>query len=126
MITDQVVTLLSNGQALTISELVNHISDLANRPYSDEVLRLLMRLDKRFRENNGRWVLREGFQDSSELVLKYAQRYFQTHPRGELIQHLITYISSQTNLPDSIIEQVVKKNYKQVGKMIINQRKEHN
>jgi len=49
LITDQAVTLLSNGQAMTSYELVAHLPDLAGQPNASEVLRLLLRLDRRFR-----------------------------------------------------------------------------
>ena len=124
MITDQVVTLLSSGQAMTATDLVSHLPDLAGQSYASDVLRLLLRLDRRFRENNGRWILRDGVCDPSQQILQSAQIYFQTHPRGELFKHLVPAIATQTGQPEPIIEQIIRKHYRQVGSMVLNQSKE--
>lgn len=125
MITDQAVTLLSNGQAMTIDELVAHLPDLAGQPNASEVLRLLLRLDRRFRENEGRWILRADVSDPAQRIRQAAQVYFQSHSRGELKKFLISAIAAQTGQPESEIETIISQTYRQVGPMILNQRKEH-
>ncbi len=125
MITDQVVTILSNGQAYTLAELTGHIPDLAGQPNSADVLRLLLRLDRRFREHEGRWLLREGISDPSQKIRQALQVYFQTHPKGELLKHLIPAVATQTGQPTHEIEKVILQTYRNVGGMILNQPKEH-
>lgn len=124
MITDQVVTLLSNGQAMNTTDLAAHLPDLAGQPYASDVLRLLLRLDRRFRESKGRWILRDGVSDPSQQILQSAQRYFQTHPRGELLKHLLPALAVETGQSEEIIERVIRKHYRQVGSMVLNQTKE--
>ena len=125
MITDQVVALLSDGQAMTTIDLAAHLPNLAGKPYATDVLRLLLRLDRRFRESKGKWILRAGVCDPSQQILLSAKKYFQTHPRGELLKHLLPAIAVETGQSKVIIEQVILKNYRQVGSMILNQSKEH-
>lgn len=125
MITDQVVTLLSTGQALTEAELAAHLPDLAGQPHGPAVLRLLLRLDRRFRQHEGRWLLRSGVSDPGKLIRDALQSYFKTHPRGEMLKHLISAIVAQTGQPAEEIERVILQTYRQVGGMILNQPKEH-
>ena len=124
MITDQVVTLLSSGQALTDSELAAHIPNLAGQPNGAAVLRLLLRLDRRFREHEGHWLLREGISDPSQQILQALQDYFKSHPKGELLMHLRTAMAIQTGQSPQTIEQVILRSYRKVGGMILNQPKE--
>jgi len=125
MITDQVVTLLSNGQAMTEAELAAHIPDLAGQPHGPAVLRLLLRLDRRFRQHEGRWLLRAGVSGPGKLIRVALQSYFQAHPRGEMLKHLIPAIVTQTGQPSEEIERFILQTYRQVGGMILNQPKEH-
>jgi len=110
---------------LTDSELTAHISSLAGQPNGVSVLRLILRLDHRFRENEGRWLLREGISDSHQEILQAVQNYFQSHPKGELLMHLIPAVAVQTGQSHQTIEQVILQTYRKVGGMILNQLKEH-
>ncbi len=125
MITDQVVTLLANGQAMTDAELTVHIPSLAGQPYGPDVIRLLLRLDRRFREYEGRWLLREGVSDPSQQIREAVQTYFQTHRFGELLKHLVPYVVAQTGQPPHEVEKVILRTYRSAGGMILNQPKEH-
>jgi len=125
MITDQVVTLLSGGQAMTDAELAAHVPDLAGQPHGPAVLRLLLRLDRRFGQHEGRWLLRAGISDSSQQIRQAVQAYFQVHPRGELLKHLLPAIATQTGQPEGEIEKIVLQTYRHIGGMILNQPKEH-
>jgi len=125
MITDQAVTLLSSGQALTEAELAAHIPDLAGQPHGAAVMRLLLRLDRRFRQHEGRWLLRAGVSDSGQQIRQAVQAYFQAHPKGELLKHLIPAVATQTGCSALEIEKVILQSYRSVGGMILNQPKEH-
>ena len=127
MITDQVVTLLAGGQAMTDAELATHIPSLAGQPYCMDVIRLLLRLDRRFREHEGRWLLREGVSvsDPKQQIQEAVQAYFQTHKFGELLKHLIPYVVVLTGQPPQEVEKVIKQTYRSAGSMILNQLKEH-
>jgi hypothetical protein len=124
MILDQALQLLVGGQALTIPELVAHIPELVGQPHGEEVLRLLLRLDKRFYLHDDRWLLREGVSDPRQHIRKAIKAYFQTHPRGELLKHLIPAVAVQTGQPPAEIEKVILQSYRHVGSMILNIPKE--
>jgi len=124
MITDQVVTLLFDGQTMSDAEIAAHISDLAGQPHGPAVVRLLLRLDRRFRQHEGRWLLRAGVIDPSQQIRQAVQTYFQTHPRGELLKHLISAITSETGQPAGEVEKIILQTYRHVGGMILNQPKE--
>jgi len=110
---------------MTTTDLVAHLPDLAGQPYASDVLRFLLRLDRRFRENNGHWLLRAGVSDPAQLIRQAVQTYFQNHPRGELLKHLVPAIAAQTGQSTSEIERIILQTYRQVGGMILNQPKEH-
>lgn len=124
MILDQVLQLLLGGKALTTPELVAHIPELAGQPQGEEVLRLLLRLDKRFTLHDGRWLLRAGVSDARQQIRQAVQAYFQTHPRGELLKHLVPAVAAQTGRSPDEIEKVILQSYRHVGGMILNNPKE--
>jgi len=99
LITDQVVTILSNGQAFTPAELVGHVPDLAGQPNSANVPALVLRLDCRFREHEGHWLLREGVIDPSQQFARRCKLIFRFNPKGELLKHLIPAVATQTGQP---------------------------
>jgi hypothetical protein len=124
MILDQALQLLMGGQALTTPELVAHIPELADQPQGEEVLRLLLRLDKRFYLHDDRWLLRAGVSDPRQHIRQAVQTYFQTHPRGELLKHLVPAVAAQTGQPPDEIEKVILQTYRRIGGMILNLPKE--
>lgn len=124
MITDQVVTLLANGKSMTVDQITAHIPELIGKPYGADVLRLLMRLDRRFLQHEKNWLLRDGVSDPNIQILQSAQTYFQAHPKGELLKHLIPALKMQTGQSESLIEKIVLQNYRHVGSMVLNQTKE--
>ncbi len=124
MILDQALQLLMGGKGMTTSELLAHIPELAGQLHGEEVLRLLLRLDKRFTLHDGRWLLRAGVSDPRQQIRQAVQDYFQTHPRGELLKHLVPAVATQTGIPPTEIEKVILQTYRHVGEMILNIPKE--
>jgi hypothetical protein len=124
VITDQVVTLLTNGKSMTVDQITAHIPELVGQPYGADLLRLLMRLDRRFFQHEKNWLLRDGVSDLSKLILQSARSYFQTHPKGELLKHLLPALALQTGQSESIIEKIILQNYRHIGGMVLNQPKE--
>lgn len=124
MILDQALQLLRGGNALTTPELLAHIPELAGQPHGEDVLRLLLRLDKRFYQQDGRWFLRADVSDSCQQIRQAVQIYFPTHPRGELLKHLVPAIAAQTGQSSEEIEKVILQTYRYVGGMILNIPKE--
>lgn len=124
MITDQVVTLLTNGKSMTVDQITAHIPELVGQPYGVDILRLLMRLDRRFLQHEKNWLLRDGVSDPNMQIVQSARTYFQTHPKGELLKHLIPALAKQTGQSELIIERIILQNYRHVGGMVLNQPKE--
>jgi hypothetical protein len=110
---------------MTDAELAAHIPDLAGQSHGPAVLRLLLRLDRRFRQHEGRWLLRAGVSDPNQVIRQALQAYFQAHPRGELLKHLLPAIATQTGQPEGEIEKIALQTYRHIGGMILNQPKEH-
>jgi hypothetical protein len=124
MITDQVVTLLSNGKSMTVEQITDHIPELVGQPYGADLLRILMRLDRRFLQHEKNWLLRDGVIDPSEQILQSVQSYFRAHPKGELLKHLLPALAIQTGQSEPEIEKIILQNYRHVGGMVLNQPKE--
>lgn len=109
---------------MTVDQITAHIPELVGQPYGADLLRLLMRLDRRFLQHEKNWLLRDGVNDPSLQILQSTQSYFQTHPKGELLKHLLPALAIQTSQSESEIEKIILQNYRHVGGMVLNQPKE--
>lgn len=109
---------------MTVDQITAHIPELVGQPYGADLLWLLMRLDRRFLQFEKNWLLRDGVIAPSLQILQSAQSYFQTHPRGEMLKHLVAAVAAQTGQPLSEIEKVLLQSYRHVGGMILNLPKE--
>ncbi len=126
MILEQVQQLLAGGQALTLSEIVERVPALHDRPEASEILRLLLRLDRRFVVIDDRWCTgQESAQDEARIV-KAALAYFDAKAqRGELLPHLVAAISRATGEDRQRVQDVLLKTFQsaQGGRMVLNRRK---
>ncbi len=128
MILEQVQQILTVAQGKTIQELADQIPDLCGRDDAGDILYLLLRLDKRFDNDNDRWFSKIGKKSDPEAeILKAVKVYFsQKNPRGELLIHLTNAVAEATGKDSEQIQTVILKHYQilQGGKMILNRMKE--
>jgi hypothetical protein len=125
MIIEQLQQILSSGKGMTISEITDKIPESVDNISSSELSYLLLRLDKRFEEQDGKWYLKVIEKKSDDNVFKAVTEYFKYHPRGELLEHLVKEVIKATGESSTYIKDVINKRFVIVnGKMVLNKIKE--
>ena len=125
MILDQVQQVLSSGKQMAIPEIAGRVPELAGREEGPEILRLLLRLDRRFERSGDRWYA-ISTDDAAGRIVDAARAYFRTHgSRGQLLVHLSRAVAEQTgqdieHVRATILDRFVST---QGGKLILNQEK---
>lgn len=124
MILEQVQQILSNGKHLSIPDLAERIPELHGREEAEEILYLLLRLDKRFDQTGELWFSRVVKVDPTAKIVAATETYFQTHPRGEMTDHLVAAVVQATGERSQQVQDVILSTFHSVqnGKMILNQR----
>jgi hypothetical protein len=129
MILDQVIQILADGKHLTIPEITSKVADLEGRENANEILRLLLRLDKRFEKNGDKWFYADVRPDPVPRILDATAKYFHdTKKKGELLEHLSVYVSQSIGEDIYLVQETITTHYKslQGGKMILDEMKEKN
>lgn len=127
MILEQVIQLLDNGKRLTLPEISERVPDLGGHENGVEILRLLLRLDKRFEQDGEFWYFCDDTIDPVPRILDGVAKYFQdSKKKGELLEHLAPRVSQSIGEDIHLVREVIPSYYKslQNDKMILNQRKE--
>jgi len=68
--------ILSSGKGCTITEIADRLPDLRGRDDAEEILYLLLRLDKRFENDGDRWFTKIGVKLSPVLEIREAVESF--------------------------------------------------
>jgi len=125
-VTDQMQQLLAGGKRLTPQAIAGALPALTEHEDGAELARFLLRIDRRFEEENGEFhCLTESIPDDGK-ILEAADRYFDDHgKRGELLEHLAVYIESETGATRQEIAEAVSKYYVTAtgGQMILRRRR---
>lgn len=127
MILDQVTQILAGGKGKTLQQIANRVPDLEGQDNAEEILRLLLRLDKKFELDGDKWYYVDQRPDPRLRILDATAKYFQdTKKKGELLEHLASRVSQSIGEDIHLVKEVIPAHYKslQNGKMILNQRKE--
>jgi len=128
LILEQVIQILDKGKHLTLPEISERVPDLGEHENGVEILRLLLRMDKRFEQDSDLWYYSDDNPDPVPKILDEAANYFKdTEKKGELLEHLTLHVSQSISEDIHLVREVIPAYYKslQNGKMILNQRKEH-
>ena len=129
MILEQVTQILAGGKGKTLQQIANRVPNLEGQENAEEILRLLLRLDKRFDQDGEKWYYVDQSPDPRLRILDATTKYFlDTKKKGELLEHLASRVSQSIGEDIHLVKEVITVNYKslQNGKMILNQRKEQN
>ncbi|GIK36926.1 MAG: hypothetical protein BroJett011_07590 [Chloroflexota bacterium] len=125
MILEQVQQLLANGKYMSIPDLAGRIPELYGREEAEEILYLLLRLDKRFDNTGELWFTTVARVDPVEKIISATEAYFDTHnPRGELVEHLVEAIARETGEQQDTVQEIILRSFRSVqnGRVILNQR----
>jgi hypothetical protein len=127
LILEQVIQILEKGKRLTLSEISERVPDLAEHENAVDILRLLLRLDKRFEQDGDLWYYTDNTFDPVSRILDEVAKYFKnSNKKGELLEHLAQRVSQSIGEDIYLVKDIIPAHYKnlQDGKMILNQRKE--
>ena len=126
MIAEQIQQILAGGKQLTADEIANQIPILSEIEEGTEILKILLRLDRRFEQDGQKWFCTVTSDDTNTRIVKAVDDYFQdTGKPGELTQHLTPYVMNKTGADKDKISETVDRFFITVseGKMVLNRKK---
>ncbi len=117
---------LDEGEAQTLVQILASLPDLADDPHGADVLRLLLRLDRRLRPlDDGRWTLVATRQTPDQRIVASAKAYLDSLPGGgALLDSVLTRVVSETNYALDTVRSVVLRYFVNNGRVVRNQLKE--
>ena len=104
---------------------MNEIPELATQSHGADQLRLLLRLDRRFRSiEDGRWILATSVQTSDQRVITTVQHYLDQIPGGgALLNSVAEYVANETGFSHQLIKPIILGNFENNGRLVRNKRK---
>jgi hypothetical protein len=126
MILEQVQQILSGGKGLAIPEIVERILDLCGREDANEILRLLLRLDRRFEQNGELWFCKVKDSNPATRIIAATKEYFKNGPRAELLVHVVRAVAKATGESNQDVQEVIVDTFQiiQGGKVVLNKMRE--
>jgi hypothetical protein len=127
LIVEQVLKVLKDNAPQTTSQLVARIPELVGQENGTEILRLLLRLDRRVESiDTDRWIMTAQAQDVEDQIVEAILAYFvSTGKRGEMIGVLVDNVRQASGHPPDRVHQIVLARFQHnAGKMVLNQMKE--
>jgi len=126
IISDRILHQLANGEMQTLPELLATIPELAAEPNGGEVLRLLLRVDRRVRPlPDGRWTLAAAAQTPELRIVTSAQAYFNRMPgSGAMLNTVVDHVVRETNYNPARVRAVITNRFVNNSKTVLNKLKE--
>jgi hypothetical protein len=123
---DGILHQLNEGEAQTLAQILASLPELAAEPHGPDVLRLLLRLDRRLRPlDDGRWTLATTPQTPEQRIVASAKAYLDSLPGGgALLDSVVTRVVSETNYALDTVRSVVLRYFVNNGRVVRNQLKE--
>jgi hypothetical protein len=117
---------LANGEAKSLDQLLTTLPELAVEPNGVEVLRLLLRLDRRVRPlDGGRWALAAAPQTPEGRILASAQAYLSSMPGGgALLNSVVGRVVAETDYDPAMVRSIISRRFVNNGTVVRNQLKE--
>jgi len=125
-ILDSVIHQLSNGESQTTPQLLAKLPALSGNPHGDEVLRLLLRLNRQVHETRpGTWALVEAERTPEQRIVASARQWLDDIPGGHaLLNALIERVFEETAYDRALVHSVIQRHFVIRGKVVNNQLKE--
>ncbi|HBY97767.1 MAG TPA: hypothetical protein DEP84_28135 [Chloroflexi bacterium] len=126
-VTEDILRILSVGQARSTSDILARLPALASLAEGEDVLRLLLRLNRRVSPlPDDRWVLAASDQTPEQRIVAATLAYFRSQGRpGEHIGSLAKAMAAETGYPEVQVRSVILARFRDnAGIMIFNQLKE--
>ncbi len=117
---------LDEGEAKTLPQILALLPDLADDPHGTDVLRLLLRLDRRLRPlDDGRWTLVATLQTPDQRIVASAKAYLDSLPSsGALLDTVVARVVDETSYDQATVRSTVQRHFVTKGILVRNQLKE--
>lgn len=125
-VTEQMADLLANGRLLTPQAIAAALPVLTDHADGAEAARFLLRIDRRFVEQDGMYRCVGQIESPDGRIVAAAGRYFQElGKRGELLEHLAPHIEQETGATPQEIAEALRRYYvtTAAGRMVLARRK---
>ena len=125
-ICERILHRLAKSEGQTLAQILASLPELMADPHGADVLRLLLRLDRRLRSlDDGRWTLVIAPQTSEQRIVASAQAYLNRIPGGgALLDSVVTYVVGETNYDQADVRSVTLRRFVNNGWAVRNQLKE--
>lgn len=112
--------------ALTKSQLLATLPDLAADSNGGEILHLLLRLGRRLRPlDDGRWTLAVASETPEQRIIVSAKAYLDTLPSsGAMLVSVVTHTVRETGYDQATVDSAIRRSFAVRGKVVLNQPKE--
>lgn len=123
---DGILHQLDEGEAQTLTQILASLPELADDPHGADVLRLLLRLDRRLRPlGDGRWTLAFTPQTPDQRIVASAKAYLDSLPSsGALLDTVVTRVVGETSYDQATVRSTVQRHFVTKGVLVRNQLKE--
>ena len=123
---DCILRRLAKSEGQTPAQILATLPELMDDPHGADVLRLLLRLDRRLRLlDDGCWTLAAAPQTPEQRIVASALTYLNRIPGGgALLDSVVTYVVGETNYDRAAVRSVTLRRFVNTGQVVRNQLKE--
>ena len=123
---DSAIHQLANGDPLTSAQLLSRLPEVAANQQGIEVLRLLLRLDRRvYITEDGKWALVETERTPEQRIVAATKHFLNSAPGGVgMLNTVVAHIANITAYDTMLVSSIVQRHFRIQGKIVFNQHKE--
>jgi len=123
--TDHILHTLARHGPMNFSQLLAAVPELVAESHAAEMLRLLLRLDRRLRLlDDGRWTLASTPQTPEQRIVSSAQSYLDAIPgEGALLKSVVEHVAGETGFADALVRSAILRSFENNGTVVRNKRK---
>ena len=124
-IIERVLQNLSTNEPQSIPQILSALPELANTAQAEQVLCLLLRLDRRVRlMADGRWSTALTSNTPEQRVITTAQSYLSTIPSGgALLTSIVEHVAKNTDYEPAVVSSIILRRFVNNGRSVLNQLK---
>jgi hypothetical protein len=124
---DRILRQLAESEAQSSTQILSSLPELVADPHGSDVLRLLLRLDRRLRLlSDGRWTLATAQQTPEQRIVASAKVYLDSLPgSGSMLDSVVTHVVGETSYDQAIVRSAILRCFVNNGRVVRNQLKEN-
>jgi hypothetical protein len=126
-IVDHALQQLSQTSSLTLEQMLENMPELAATLYDRDVLRLLLRLDRRLQvSSDGKWSLVLTALTPERRIIASAQAFLTKIPGGGArLSSVVEHVAADTHFDRDLIRSVISQHFVSTKTLVRNQLKEN-